>query len=129
MFREMTEQEMKDIKWPTPINVPQSGGSVREETMLCHFEMIDEDEYNDLATQDDADRKIIRRVLKGWGKPKKGSGDPAIIEQGYYDNDGNHIDFSEDAVERLIKLPYARVSIINGYISMKFGNKSAARKN
>ncbi|MCP5246074.1 MAG: hypothetical protein H6937_09030 [Burkholderiales bacterium] len=127
MFREMTEEEMRAIAWPVTINSPRNGGSVREETMLCHFNMIDEDEYAELAEGPDADKEILRRVLVGWGKLNKK--DPEKTDQGFYDKDGNHIDFSEEARERLIKLPYARVSIINGYIAMKYGNKSAARKN
>ena len=128
MFREMTEEEMKCIKWPVTVKSPRDGGSVREETMLCHFNMIDEDEYDKLASSEDADKQVLRRVLVGWGKTKK-TGDSERIEQGFYDRDGNHIDFSEEARERLIKLPYARVAIVNGYIAMKYGNNSAVRKN
>lgn len=128
MFREMTEEEASSIKWPVDINIPKSGGGVNKEKMVCHFNIIDDDEYKELANSDDPDRNILRRVLGGWGESKK-VGDTEKTIHGFYDHDGNHLEFSEENRERLIKISYARVSIVNAYIFMRTGNKSAARKN
>ncbi len=104
-------QEQDAIKWPVDINIPRDGGNVVKATMTAQFEIIDEDEYNDLL-ESGADKAILRRVLIGWGKD-------------YCNTGGDPIEFSEEERENLIKIPYARIGLINAYIECAYGNKSS----
>ncbi len=104
-------QEMDAIKWPVPISIPRDGGNVVKATMTAQFELIDEDEYNQLI-KDGGDKALLERVLVGWGKD-------------YCNSDGGPIEFSEEARETLITIPSCKVALVSAYIECAYGSKSS----
>lgn len=115
--------DIKSVKWPVTVNVPQDGGTVKKYEFTAQFELIGQKEYDDFykpakgeEPAGEKDVGLTRRVLTGWGND-------------VCDEDGNPIEFNAENLERMISKPYARVAIVNAYFDCAYGNKSAAAKN
>lgn len=108
-------QSEASVKWPVTINIPRDGGDVTKAKCTVHFELIPSDEFNAIYDNGGNDEDLLHRVVKGWGS------DVA-------DEDGNPLVFNEENLDKLLRISYARVGFVQGYMECSSG-KAAARKN
>lgn len=116
-------EELKDpIKWPVTIRIPQNGGKVKKAVFTAHLLLINQAEYDEVFDSNPGagDSCLVRKVLVGWGE-KGNTGNENDIKDGIVDAEGNPMLFSEENLERLIKIPYFRTSVVTDYIGFMRG--------
>lgn len=84
------------IQWPVTVHVPQHGGKTAKHKFTALFAYLPAD---DIAPASEAgDEAFLGRVLLGW--------------QGVQDEEGNPLPFSDEARDRLVRIPYVRRALI-----------------
>lgn len=120
MFKLMDETDGRLIKkWPVVVNVPQDEGRVAKHEIRADYLVLPQDELDDLmeAARDSdgkVDADILRRVVRGL--------------HDVADADGNAIEYTPALLERMIKIPSARIALVTTYFEVAAGQK-ARRKN
>ena len=104
--------EKKAITWPVVVEIPQDGGKTTKQTFTGEFEIVDQDELNQLALEG-AD--LLARVFTGW-------------EKGVGDEEGKDLPFSEEMRQKLLKITYVRRALFEAYGQIQHG-RAAPRKN
>lgn len=107
-------EEQKSVKWPVTVSIPRDGGRTTKATFTVEFELIPEDEKSAIYKDGGNDEDLLRRTVVNF--------------EGVADSDDNPIPFSEEALDKLIKITYVRTAMTNAYLECSFG-KAAARKN
>lgn len=105
------------VKWPVTISVPQSGGTVQKHKIEAEFDLLTQSRLQEVMAadrNDDGDAALLREVLLGW--------------DGVADEAGQPVEFSDEARNDLVDIPYVRAALIRGYFEAASGN-AAARKN
>lgn len=110
--------QVKKVRWPVTVNVPQDGGRVLAETFDVDFKVLTQSElrpFGDIRPSDDESKDMLNAVVVGWPKGPKGE-------------DGQPVPFDEDAKAELLGTTYARTALYNAYSEIQTG-RAAARKN
>lgn len=102
------------VTWPVVINVPLDGGVTRQIKIRAKFEILTSPEHNEIYDGGGTDHDLLRRVLKDW--------------EGMPGSDDQPVQFSPEALEEAIAMPFVRASFIEAYVNASVG-KAAARKN
>lgn len=120
MFKLMDDEEELVIKdWPVLINIPQDGGKVAKHEIRTDFLMLPQAEVDEQLEQSresdgNADRDILRRVVRNLS-------DVA-------DSEGKPLEFTKELLDRMINKPFVRSALISSYFDAANGRK-AKRKN
>lgn len=104
------------FSWPVRIKVPQDGGTFGVSEIALQFEQLPQEAFNDLVKAADMDfnAELLRKTVRGWEK---------VCEE-----DGTPIPFSDEALEQLLSIPWARNAAAEAYMEAVSGNR-AKRKN
>lgn len=108
MFKLINENPI--VTWPVTIAIPADQGKVLKAKCKLTFELIDDDEFSELAAM--GDDVLLQRVVSGW--------------QDVGDEDGKPLPFSEENLRRFSKRAYVRRSIFAAY---QKANTGTAEKN
>lgn len=105
--------------WPVVIAKPVDGGRVQKHEVTMDFVLLSQEEVDEQveasrASGESSDVDILRRVVRKLG--------------GFKDADGNSIEYSEALLEKVLRIPYIRIGMIQAYFQASAGQK-AARKN
>lgn len=107
------------VRWPVVIPVPTDGGDIVNHEIQMDFEVIPLDELANAAPDAgldletaarDATERFMLDVVKGW--------------DGVEDENGDPIQFTDEALKRLFRLPYAQVAIVRAYLDCIQGRKA-----
>ncbi len=106
-------KEDKRFWWPVKVDVPVDGRHATHK-FQAHFLLLDQDEIDetlggDYDDDDSADRDLLRKVLVDWKQVA--------------DEDGNAIEFSDEARDRLLRIPYVRVALVRAYFQAIAGRR------
>ncbi len=101
----------KTITWPVTVHIPQDGGKTTAATFHAEFEVLDQDELNELVLEG---KDMVSEVLVGW--------------KGVADEQGGEIAYSAEEKKKLIAITYVRNAILTAYGEVQQG-RAAARKN
>ena len=93
------------VWWPVVINVPINGGETSKHEVSLQFEILTEDEYDELAVK--GEKAILKRVIKAWKH----------IE----DIDKKPLEFTVDNVDMLLKKSFVHRSFVIGYLNAAVG--------
>jgi hypothetical protein len=93
------------VWWPVVINVPINGGETSKHEVSLQFEILTEDEYDELAVE--GEKAILKRVIKAWKH----------IE----DIDKKPLEFTVDNVDMLLKKSFVHRSFVIGYLNAAVG--------
>ena len=91
--------EERRVFWPVIINEPVDGGKVQRRKIELQFRIVDCDDW------DESGESILDALMNnitGW--------------KGIELQDRTPVEFSDEALMSLLKLPYARTAIWNTYI-------------
>ena len=108
-----------EYSWPVQIEVPRDGKFVVHQINGRFRIPVDEDAEqirDDLRAGQVDEIELARRIFIGW--------DDGQVQ----DDDGSPLEPTEEAIGRLIRLPYFRRGVIKSFIESNAG-KQAARKN
>lgn len=111
----LSDSDTPEFEWPVVIDVPTNGGKFQKHRITAVFRTIPTERYEELLELPilEQDRNIARECLIGW----KDVSDP----------DGNPVEFSDEARDRLLNLLYVRAAIVRAYADALSGK--ASRKN
>jgi hypothetical protein len=98
-------QENSLVWWPVTLKVPADGGNITEHEIEVQFDLISQDEFDEIAQQGDI--TLLKRFVKGW----KSIGD----------KNGQALEFNEENANSLYQIPYIRSSILYGYMNAVSG--------
>lgn len=88
------------ISWPVSIDVPVDGGETQQQTCTAKFEILNQDEYDELMGNDIA---FCQRVVAEFGDDIQ-------------DENGNPLPTNDDTKAQLFKsAAYVRMGFINAY--------------
>jgi hypothetical protein len=93
------------VWWPVVINVPINGGETSKHEVSLQFEILTEDEYDELAVK--GEKAILKRVIKAWKH----------IE----DIDKKPLEFTVENVDMLLKKSFVHRSFVIGYLNAAVG--------
>jgi hypothetical protein len=119
-LRWMNDDEPLRVDWPVTIDAPANDGEVDSQTVTMRFEIIGADEAQKLLTPSDetllgqlsrgvdADTTVdfLRRVVVGWNQVDVG------------------LPFSPEALDKLIRFPFARTCVFKAYGQAAQGRKA-----
>lgn len=99
--------------WPVKVDVPVDGRHATHE-FSAHFVLLDQDEIDETLggeynEDESADRDLLRKVLVGWKQVAN--------------EDGNEIEFSDEARDRILKIPYVRIALVRAYFKAIAGRR------
>jgi hypothetical protein len=101
------------VTWPVILAMPVDGGKVQEHTCTAKFEIIPQDDYNSLMTDD---LKFLDRVVVGFGDDIK-------------DEDGEPLTFNSENKRHLFaSAGFVRLGFINAYHEASAGIASKNSK-
>lgn len=109
-----TRAQLKTVWWPVTVGVPKDGGGVTRHTFEAELEILRQSEFDAVYGNGGNDRDLVRRVLRNWRK--------------YGDENGSEIEFSPEALDEAIDVPYVRAALVTAYLQASSG-REAARKN
>ena len=92
------------VKWPVEVKIPRDGGGFHKQEFTARFLLLDQDEID--AKSEAGDEAFIKHVLVGWDGIKDAPG-----------SEGQPVEFSEDALEAMVKTPYIRKAIFAAYFA------------
>jgi hypothetical protein len=98
-------KKVSSYKWPVAVDVPVDGGKFKKETFTAVFKKMSRSAFNDLIEQ--GDDALIGEIVEGW--------------DGIKDEDGDPIEFSEEAKAQLFDDPYVLRAVINAYTESLLG--------
>lgn len=93
------------VWWPVVIKVPIDGGKTSDHEVSLQFEILEEDEYNEIATK--GEKSILKRVIKGW--------------KHIDDIDGKAMKFTVENLDILLKKSFVHRSFVIGYLNAAIG--------
>lgn len=93
------------IWWPVVINVPIDGGKTSGHEVSLQLEILDEDEYNEIALK--GEKAVLKRVIKGW--------------KHIDDIDGKAMKFTPTNLDVLLKKAFVHRSFLIGYVNASVG--------
>jgi hypothetical protein len=99
-------------KWPVTVLVPQDGGKRAKQTFSAEFSLLPDERQRELKNGSVSDEEFLREVVVGW--------------DGVQDADGAELPFGDEALDRLIAIPYVRAALIEAYFDFAAGGR---RKN
>lgn len=120
MFKLLDEAEGRLVKkWPVLIKVPLDEGRVAQHEIRADYLVLPQDELDALMeasreSEGKADSDLMRRVVRCLHDVE--------------DKDGNPIDYTPELLERMLKIPSARLALVTTYFEAAAGQK-AKRKN
>jgi hypothetical protein len=100
--------EERIVKWPVVVEVPVDGGKVEEQQFEMTFRLLPGDQVKEV--------KDFADVILGWDG----------VQSEAADGTRRTLEFSAQALERMLGIPYARAAIVRAYIACSTG---ATRKN
>jgi hypothetical protein len=103
--------QSETFEWPVKVDMP-AGGSHTQHKFTAHFRRLTQDQINEMSRQDDGD--FLREVLSGW--------------KGVVDDDEKEVPFSEDARDRMLQIPEARIGLMSAYFEA-IGGRHGKRGN
>jgi len=110
------------VEWPVTVNIPQDGGRTVKSTFTGIFEVLEQDEIDELSANGG---DILKRTLRGW-KGVAGDDGAEIAFEMTRTEDGEVV--LGTAVLRFLKIPYVRAALWAAFGELQSG-RAAARKN
>ena len=101
-----------EFDWPVTVRIPIDGGKYASQTFTARFRLPSKDEMTNMAAVLGDDAANARKVMVGW--------------DGIVDEQKQPVPFSDEALDALLGVPWARVAIWQAFIDASFGIK---RKN
>ena len=108
-------QAPKEIKWPVTVNIPRDGGNTTKAICNVRYKILPNAEFQAIYKNEGTDEDLLRNVVVGW-------------EDDVVDESGTPIEFSAEALDKLIEIPYRRNGLVAGYMELSQG-KGATAKN
>ena len=102
----------KTFSWPVDIQVPLKDGKFKKKSFVAEFEILSSEEMDAESETDgtnQADVVFCKKIVVGW--------DSKTIS----DEDGAPLEFSDDALNSLLQIPYVRVGVGRAYFSAMKG--------
>jgi hypothetical protein len=93
------------IRWPVRVSIPRDGGVASKVTFHASFRVLPQDRLDELASASDAD--WAEAIVAGW--------------DGVADEDGATIEFSPEALARMVQIVYVREAIRLAYFDCMNG--------
>lgn len=93
------------VWWPVIISVPVDGGKTSDHEISLQLEILDEDEYNEIAIK--GEKAILKHVIKGW--------------KHIDDIDGKAMKFTPENLDVLLKKSFVHRSFMIGYVNAAIG--------
>lgn len=94
-------KEVSDgFTWPVDIKTPADNGGFKKNRIQIDFTALRQSEIDEHLVADD--KALLLEVVTGWS--------------GVQDEDGNELEFSEEALERLLDIPAARIAMVTTYL-------------
>lgn len=87
------------VWWPVTINEPADGGLTTEHKCQIQYELLSQDEYDDIAKKGDV--ALLDRVVKGW-QEISGTNDKPLP-------------FTKKNTDAFYQVSFVRSSLIQGY--------------
>ncbi len=101
-------EKIATVVWPVKVDVPADGGRTLSHTFDAVFSVLDQDEMDALVQECRGDdRKMLLRVIKGWS--------------GVADEGGNTMPYSNQALERMVAIPYVRTALVRAFNKAIYG--------
>ncbi len=100
--------------WPCVISLPRDGGSTVKAKCSLDFELIDQDQIDELLLEG-GDRALLDRVVVGWSADVVGE-------------DNQPLAFNAENKAKLLRIPYVRGGWVRAFFDAAAG-RAAARKN
>lgn len=110
-------KDVNEFDYPVKINEPEKGRKVPREIKVT-FAVISPERRSELVedvmvarrggdVSQDADARLCEEVVRGWSGVKL--------------EDGSDFEFSDEALKKLIALPYVRSGIVKAYLDATNG--------
>lgn len=109
MFTLATE---RTFSWPVTVKVPVDGGQFADAPFDCTYKLVEQDELEAVIAGKVREADFLMKTVVGW--------------KGVHDAAGAELPFSLEALERMVRIPYARSAMMTGYYEAMAG---ARRKN
>ena len=101
-------KKVASYKWPVSVDVPVDGGKFKKETFTAVFKKISRSGFNELV--ESGDDALIDEIIEGW--------------EGIKDEDGNELEFSDEAKSVLFDDPYVLRAVITAYTDSITGSQA-----
>jgi hypothetical protein len=96
--------------WPVLVNVPKDGGGFASHEFQAEFKFHEQSKMDLLLERlKNDDHDILRDLLVGWKQVSNPDGTP--------------VEYTEEAKEALIDIPYVRSALLKSYFEAISGNK------
>lgn len=109
MFKLETE---RTFKWPVTVKVPVDGGEYATAPFDATFRLVSQEEIDQYTAGQISDRDFLKLNTVGWS--------------GVQNADGSDLPFSQEALGRMIGIPYVRSAMMLSYLEAMAGSR---RKN
>ena len=103
--------EVKKVWWPVDFHVPMDGGNVDVQKIDAQFEILGQEEHDEILMGKSDAKDIVSRTVVGLRQRKKS---PKDADEPLQDESGAPLEF-EDAKRLLLGLTYCRVAFYAAY--------------
>lgn len=101
----------KTVWWPVDIQIPLDGGGAEVQKIDAQFEILEQDEHDDIILGKTDRTDLLERVIKGLRQRKR---NPKDEDAPIQNDDGSPLAF-EEAKRLMLLTPYIRVALYAGY--------------
>jgi len=110
---------VKEIKHKVEIKVPSDMGRHQKEQITVT--------YRKLSTTES--KELLKQAQDGTVTDEEILAENVVDIQGVVDEDGRPVDYSQDLLEALCDIEYARSPLIQGFMTIQFGREAMTAKN